>query len=206
MGKRNKVRQVLVNPRTHDAQTLRWRDRGVEHTGEGLLLVPAEADTWPRVRAKVAAGRLGYSDRGVRKLVERAAEEFKVYVEQAHPDLLTQSPPASTRLLPRVRYALGRSGCAGRRHAELFGARLTGDHGTLQQGRHSPASARDRQAARAIGGVGQPRKRTPQFHASKVVGTGALHYRERTGPYPKTLDFGGRKRSCSATLPASSCR
>lgn len=91
VGKRNKVRQVPVSRRTHDALTLHWRDRGVEHTGEGPLLVPAEADTLPRVRAKVAAGRAGYSDRGLRKLVERAADEFRSYLEQAHPALLAQS-------------------------------------------------------------------------------------------------------------------
>ncbi len=91
VGKRNKVRCVPVSRRAYEALALHWRDRGVEHAGEGPLLVPALADTLPRVRAKVAAGRAGYSDRGLRKLVERAAEAFKAYLEQAHPELVAQS-------------------------------------------------------------------------------------------------------------------
>lgn len=91
VGKRNKVRWVPVSRRAYEALTLHWRDRGVELAGEGPLLVPAEADTLPRVRAKVASGRVGYSDRGLRKLVERAAEEFKAHLEQVHPELVVQS-------------------------------------------------------------------------------------------------------------------
>ncbi|RWA47788.1 hypothetical protein AU476_33625 [Cupriavidus sp. UYMSc13B] len=63
---------ATASRRAHEALTLHWRDRGVEHTGDGPLLVPAEADTLPRARAKVAAGRVGYSDRGLRKLVYQA--------------------------------------------------------------------------------------------------------------------------------------
>jgi len=91
VGKRNKVRWVPVSRRAHEALTVHWRDRGVEHTGEGPLLVPAEADTLPRARAKVAAGRVGYSDRGLRKLVHQAAEGLRDYLEQTQPDLTAQA-------------------------------------------------------------------------------------------------------------------
>ncbi|MGC5887701.1 tyrosine-type recombinase/integrase [Ralstonia pseudosolanacearum] len=91
VGKRNKARWVPVSRRAYDALAVHWRDRGVEHTGEGPLLVPAEADTLPRARAKTAAGRLGYSDRGLRKLVYQAAEALRDYLEQAQPDLVVQA-------------------------------------------------------------------------------------------------------------------
>lgn len=37
------------------------------------------------------AGRVGYSDRGLRKLVYQAAEALRDYLEQAQPDLATQT-------------------------------------------------------------------------------------------------------------------
>ncbi|WP_316047753.1 tyrosine-type recombinase/integrase [Ralstonia pseudosolanacearum] len=91
VGKRSKARWVPVSRRAHDALILHWRDRGVEHSGAGPLLVPAEADTLPRARAKAAAGRVGYSDRGLRKLVYQAAEALRDYLEQAQSDLVTQT-------------------------------------------------------------------------------------------------------------------
>ncbi|AZU59777.1 integrase (plasmid) [Ralstonia solanacearum] len=91
VGKRTRARMVPVSRRAYEALVAHWRDRGAEHAADGPLLVPAEADTLPRARAKAEAGRVGYSDRGLRKLVDRAAAAFRAYLEQVHPDLVAQA-------------------------------------------------------------------------------------------------------------------
>ncbi len=91
VGKRTKTRMVPVSRRAYEALAVHWHDRAVVHAGAGPLLVPAEADTLPRARAKAESGRAGYSDRGLRKLVGRAAAAFRAYLEQVHPELVAQA-------------------------------------------------------------------------------------------------------------------
>ena len=91
VGKRNRTRWVPVSRRAYQALMLHWQDRGVAHAEKGPLLVPAGADTLPRVRAKTAAGRAGYSDRGLRRLVCQAAEALRQDLERTHPELMAHT-------------------------------------------------------------------------------------------------------------------
>lgn len=91
VGKRNRTRWVPVSRRAYEALMLHWRDRGVAHAEKGPLLVPAGADTLPRVRAKAASGGTGYSDRGLRRLVCQAAETLRQNLEGTHPELMAHT-------------------------------------------------------------------------------------------------------------------
>lgn len=107
VGKRTKTRMVPISRRAHDALVAHWRDLGDEHAAEGPLLAPAEPCTSPRALAKAADGRRGYSDRGLRHLVTRAAEAFRAHLEQADPDLRAQA----IHLHPHAfRHAFGTAG------------------------------------------------------------------------------------------------
>ncbi|KFX77705.1 hypothetical protein [Ralstonia solanacearum] len=52
-------------------------------------MVWANADTLPQTRAKAAAGRVGFSDRGLRKLLQ-AAEALREYLNQGQSNLVVQ--------------------------------------------------------------------------------------------------------------------
>lgn len=87
VGKRSVERQVPISKRLYDALADHWRDRGLE-AGEipaGALISPVAAIDTPRAKAKRQAGRDGYSDRGLRCLVEKAYKEFRQHIEKEKP-------------------------------------------------------------------------------------------------------------------------
>ncbi|WP_018314004.1 phage integrase family protein [Cupriavidus sp. UYPR2.512] len=93
VGKGGKVRLVPISLRTHAALASHWADRGLDAQtlGPAPLLAPLTETTTPRARAKAVAGRGGYSDRGLRSLVERAADLFRDHLARHEPALLPQS-------------------------------------------------------------------------------------------------------------------
>lgn len=93
VGKGGKVRHVPISMRTHAVLASHWADRGLDAQTLGIapLLAPLTATTTPRARAKAVAGQRGYSDRGLRSLVERAADLFRDHLAQREPALLAQS-------------------------------------------------------------------------------------------------------------------
>lgn len=93
VGKSGKVRLVPISARTFAVLASHWADRGVDPQtlGPAPLLAPLTDTTTPRARAKAVAGRGGYSDRGLRSLVERAADLFRDHLTKHEPALLPQS-------------------------------------------------------------------------------------------------------------------
>lgn len=91
VGKRTKTRMVPISRRAHDALVAHWRDREEDNLAAGPLLAPVEPGTSPRALAKAADGRRGYSDRGLRHLVDRVAEAFRAHLEQTSPELHGQA-------------------------------------------------------------------------------------------------------------------
>lgn len=106
VGKGGKARHVPISTRAYQALVQHWADRGL-NPGDmlsGPLLAPLSDITTPRARAKAADGRLGYSDRGLRHLVERAGRMFRAHLAQHDPQLLT----AAQSLHPHAfRHAFG---------------------------------------------------------------------------------------------------
>lgn len=96
-GKGAKARVVPISTRTYAVLSSHWADRGLDTrtSGAAPVLAPLTETTTPRARAKAAAGQGGYSDRGLRSLVERATELFRDYLAQHNPALLPQSQALS---------------------------------------------------------------------------------------------------------------
>jgi integrase len=91
VGKRTKLRLVPISRRAYAALAAHWKDCDAGYEEVGPLLMPTAAAHLPRVRAKAEAGGVGYSVRGLRKLVERAGAAFRTYLEEADPALHTQA-------------------------------------------------------------------------------------------------------------------
>lgn len=87
VGKRSKLRMVPISRRAYDALLAHWRDRDAEADPDGPLLAPVKPGASPRARAKAAQGRAGYSDRGLRHLVDRAGEAFRTWLAEHHANL-----------------------------------------------------------------------------------------------------------------------
>lgn len=87
VGKRTKLRMVPISQRAYDALLAHWRDRNAVADSGGPLFAPVKPGASPRARAKAAQGRAGYSDRGLRHLVDRAGEAFRAWLAEHHSDL-----------------------------------------------------------------------------------------------------------------------
>lgn len=105
-GKGGKERWVPISARAHAALLAHWLDRGEDLTNQvsGPLLAPIGEPVTPRAKAKAAAGRSGYSVRGLRHLVGRAAVLFRDHLAERDPELLSRAQ----RLNPHAfRHAFG---------------------------------------------------------------------------------------------------
>lgn len=84
MGKRN---ERPISRRAYAALEAHWTDRDVLGGLAGPLLAPVGTGTSPRARAKAAQGQTGYSDRGLRHLVDRAGTQFRGWLAEHHAEL-----------------------------------------------------------------------------------------------------------------------
>jgi integrase/recombinase XerC len=87
VGKRNKRRMVPISRRAYAALEAHWTDRDVLGGLAGPLLAPVATGTSPRAQAKAAQGKTGYSDRGLRHLVDRAGTQFRGWLAEHHAEL-----------------------------------------------------------------------------------------------------------------------
>ncbi|WP_413705589.1 phage integrase family protein [Ralstonia sp. Ralssp110] len=87
LGKRNKLRMVPISRRVYAALEAHWADRDVLGEAAGPLLSPVELGTSPRAKAKAEEGRSGYSDRGLRHVVDRAGKAFRAWLAEHHAEL-----------------------------------------------------------------------------------------------------------------------
>ena len=87
VGKRGKLRMVPISRRAYAALEAHWRDRDAIDDTEGPMLSPVTRGTSPRARAKAAAGRSGYSVRGLRHVVDRAGQAFRAWLVEHHAEL-----------------------------------------------------------------------------------------------------------------------
>ncbi|AXV99226.1 integrase (plasmid) [Ralstonia solanacearum] len=87
VGKRTKLRMVPLSRRAYAALEAHWLDRQALGDTAGPLLAPVTAGTSPRAKAKAEQGRAGYSDRGLRHLVDRAGGAFRAWLGEHHAEL-----------------------------------------------------------------------------------------------------------------------
>lgn len=87
VGKRSKLRHVPVSRRLWEALNAHWADLDPSNT-DAALLSPLPGDPLPpRARAKALEAGHGYSDRGLRRLIEQAVEAFALEICDSNPDL-----------------------------------------------------------------------------------------------------------------------
>ncbi|MFV8598621.1 phage integrase family protein [Ralstonia pseudosolanacearum] len=87
VGKGSKERMAPISRRAYGALEAHWHDRQAAGDDTGPLLAPVQAGTSPRARAKADQGRTGYSDRGLRHVVERAGTAFRTWLAERDADL-----------------------------------------------------------------------------------------------------------------------
>nr|WP_311530882.1 phage integrase family protein [uncultured Ralstonia sp.] len=87
VGKRTKLRMVPISGRAYAALEAHWRDREAIGDTGGPMLAPVKVGTSPRAKAKAEEGRTGYSDRGLRHVVDRAGQAFRAWLADHHAEL-----------------------------------------------------------------------------------------------------------------------
>jgi len=91
VGKGTKERLVPISRRSYLALQAHWYDcQAAGHTASdtaGPLLAPVRVGTSPRARAKAEQGRAGYSDRGLRHVVDQAGKAFRAWLADHDPEL-----------------------------------------------------------------------------------------------------------------------
>jgi len=111
LGKGNRERMVPISRRLVAALEAYWQDRKAINRApsEEPLIAPLAILKTPRARSKQRQCRHGYSDRGLRQLVNDAAEKFGVHLAQENPELLADMG----RIHPHAfRHAFGSHGLA----------------------------------------------------------------------------------------------
>jgi site-specific recombinase XerD len=111
LGKGNRERMVPISRRLAAALEAHWQDRTAigPAPSEEPLIAPLAILKTPRAKSKQSQCRQGYSDRGLRQLVDDAAERFGAHLAQESPELWADMG----RIHPHAfRHAFGSHGLA----------------------------------------------------------------------------------------------